>query len=134
MHLKLRDQQLKTILYIYRLLHQDLMVTINQKSTTDTHKKKKKQPKHNSKDSHQITREENKRGREEKIPEMNTNAYQNLMYKKVMFQQSGKYLMNSVGIIGQVSKRKQSLKFHYKPHTKISSKYIILFKSKISNT
>ena len=32
MHLKLRDQQLKTILYIYRLLHQNLMVTTNQKS------------------------------------------------------------------------------------------------------
>ena len=70
-HLKLRDQQLKTILYIYRLLHQDLMATINQKSTTDTHKKKKKQPKHNSKDSHQITREENKRGREEKKRSIN---------------------------------------------------------------
>ena len=42
MHLKLRDQQLKTILYIYRLLYQNLMVTTNQKSTIDTHTQKKK--------------------------------------------------------------------------------------------
>ena len=33
MHLKLSDQQLKTILYIYRLLYQNLMVTTNQKTT-----------------------------------------------------------------------------------------------------
>ena len=30
MHLKLKDQQFKTILYIYRLLYQNLMVTTNQ--------------------------------------------------------------------------------------------------------
>ena len=42
------------------------MVTANQKSIIDTHKKKKKQPKHNTKDGHQTTRQENKRGREEK--------------------------------------------------------------------
>ena len=29
MHLKLKDQQLKTILFIYRLLYQNLMVTAN---------------------------------------------------------------------------------------------------------
>ena len=34
---KLEDQQLKTILFIYRLLYQNLMVTTNQKSTIDTH-------------------------------------------------------------------------------------------------
>ena len=68
MHWKLRDQQLKTILYIYRLLYQNLMGTANQKSMIDTHTKKKKQSKHNTKDRHQITREENKRGREEKRP------------------------------------------------------------------
>ena len=68
MHLKLRDQQLKTVLYIYRLLHQKLMVTTNQKSTIDVCTKKKKQYKHNTKDSHQITIEENKKGREEKRP------------------------------------------------------------------
>ena len=67
MHLKLRDQQLKTILYIYRLLYQNLMVTTNQKSTIDIHKKNKKESKHNTKHSHQITREE-KRGREENKP------------------------------------------------------------------
>ena len=61
MHLKLRDRELKTILYMYRLLYQNLMVTSNQKSATDIHTKKKKESKHNTKDSHQITLEENKR-------------------------------------------------------------------------
>ena len=42
MHLKLKDQQLKTILSIYRLLYQNLMVTTNQKSAIDTHTKKEK--------------------------------------------------------------------------------------------
>ena len=42
------------------------MVTANQKSAIGIHTKKKKESKHNNKDSHQITREENKRGREEK--------------------------------------------------------------------
>ena len=31
MHLKLRDQQLKTILFVYRLLYQNLMVTTKRK-------------------------------------------------------------------------------------------------------
>ena len=68
MHLKLKDQQLKTILFIYRMLYQNLMITTNQKSTIDTHTKKKKESKHNTKISHQLTREENKRVREEKRP------------------------------------------------------------------
>ena len=38
----------------------------NQKTPIDTHIKKKKQTKYNTKDSKQITREENKRGKEEK--------------------------------------------------------------------
>ena len=37
MHLKLKDQQLKTTLFIYRLLYQNLMVSANQKSTIDTY-------------------------------------------------------------------------------------------------
>ena len=37
MNLELRDQQLKTILYVYRLLCQNLIIIANQKSTTDTH-------------------------------------------------------------------------------------------------
>ena len=36
MHLQLRGQQLKTILCIYRLLYQYLMLTANQKYTIDT--------------------------------------------------------------------------------------------------
>ena len=63
MHWKLTDQQLKAILYIYRLLYQNLMGTTNQKCTTDTHTKKKKQSKHNTKDRHQVTREQKRKGR-----------------------------------------------------------------------
>ena len=48
------------------------MGTANPKTATDTHTQKKKQPKHNTKDSHQITREKNKRGREEKRPTKTT--------------------------------------------------------------
>ena len=40
----------------------------NQKSAIDTHTKKKKEFKHNSKVSHQITKEENKRERGEIRP------------------------------------------------------------------
>ena len=41
MHLRLRDHQLKTILFIYRLLYQNLVVNTNQKITIVTHKKEK---------------------------------------------------------------------------------------------
>ena len=68
MHLKLKDQQLKIVLLIYRLLYQNLMITTNQKFVIDTHMKKKKESKYNAKVSHQITREEYKREREEKRP------------------------------------------------------------------
>ena len=66
MHLQLRDQQLKTGSYIYRLLYQNLRVTANQKSIIDTQTNKKNQFKCNTKHSHQTTRGENKRRREEK--------------------------------------------------------------------
>ena len=39
------------------------MVTTNQKSATDTHIQKKKQSKHNIKDSHQITGKQKRKGR-----------------------------------------------------------------------
>ena len=42
------------------------MGTANPKTTIDTHMKKKKQPKHNTTDVHQTTREENKRKRRKK--------------------------------------------------------------------
>ena len=43
MHLKLRDQQLKTIIYMYiKLLYKNFMVIINQKSVIDTHTKRKR--------------------------------------------------------------------------------------------
>ena len=66
MHLQVRDQQLKTISYKYRLLYQNFRITANQKSKIDTQTNKKNQLKYNTKDSHQTTREENKKGREEK--------------------------------------------------------------------
>ena len=40
------------------------MGTANQKTTIDTHTKKKKEPKHNIKDSYQITREQKRKRRE----------------------------------------------------------------------
>ena len=40
------------------------MVTTNPKSIIDIHTKKKKESKHNTKDYQQITREEDKRGKE----------------------------------------------------------------------
>ena len=51
------------------------MVTEKQKYTIYTHTKKKKDSKHNTKDSYQITREVNKREREEKRP-IETNPKQ----------------------------------------------------------
>ena len=56
MYFQLRYQQLKTIIYIYRLLYQNLRATANQKSTIDAQKNKKNQLKYNTKDSHQATR------------------------------------------------------------------------------
>ena len=47
-------------IFIYRLLYKNLMVTTNQKSIIDICTKKRKKSKHNTKGSHQITREENK--------------------------------------------------------------------------
>ena len=47
--------------YIERRLYQNFMGKANQK-TADTDTKKRKQSKYNTKDSHQITSEDNKRG------------------------------------------------------------------------
>ena len=60
-HLQLRDHQLKTISYIYKLLYQNFMVTANPRSTIDTCMNKKKQSKDNTKDSLQTKKEKNKR-------------------------------------------------------------------------
>ena len=61
MHLQLRDQQLKTISYIYRFLCQNFRVTADQKSAIDTDIEKKNQLKYNTNYSHQNMRGENKR-------------------------------------------------------------------------
>ena len=63
MHLQLRDQQLKTILDMYRLLYQNFRVTASQKCTIDTHTNKKNQLKYNTKESHQIRIGENREGK-----------------------------------------------------------------------
>ena len=44
LHLKLRNQQLKTTLYIDKLLYQNLMGNTNQKTIIDTHTKRKSKP------------------------------------------------------------------------------------------
>ena len=62
MNLQLRDQQLKTILYVYRLLYENFRITANQKSTTDTQIRKI----NSNTTLHQTRRRENKRRREEK--------------------------------------------------------------------
>ena len=66
MHLQLKDQQLKTISYICKLLYQTFRITANQKSTIGTQTNKKNQLKYNTKESHQTKRGENKRRSDEK--------------------------------------------------------------------
>ena len=41
------------------------MGTVNQKSTIDVHRKMEKESKHNAKDSHQITKEQKRKGRKQ---------------------------------------------------------------------
>ena len=69
MYLKLKHQQPKTIMYIYRLLYQYLMITAKQKSIIDIHTEKKKESKYNTNGSHQITREEKKKGGKKEDPQ-----------------------------------------------------------------
>ena len=66
MHLQLREQQLKTISYTYRILYQNFRITSNQKNRIYTQINKKNQLKYNTKDSLQTRGGENKRRREEK--------------------------------------------------------------------
>ena len=68
MHLQLKDQYLKTVLYICRLLYQNFMVTTKQRAPIDIHTNKKNDPnKTLNKYSHQTTRDNNTRT-EEKRP------------------------------------------------------------------
>ena len=72
MNFQLREQQLKTISYIYIYIdsYQNFRITANQKSTMDTQTNKKDQLKYNTKDSHQTqeerTREEGKKKEQQK--------------------------------------------------------------------
>ena len=52
------------------------MVITNQKSIIDIHTKKSKKSKHNTKDSHQIIKEDSKRRREEQKRTTKTNQKQ----------------------------------------------------------
>ena len=52
---------------IYRWLNKKLRVTVNQKFTIDLHIKQKGESKHNTRSNRHIIREEDKRGKEEKI-------------------------------------------------------------------
>ena len=61
-------------MYIYMLLYIFLMVTTNQKYILDTHVKKTKESKHNTKDSHQITMEKSKRRMEQKRTTKNSKT------------------------------------------------------------
>ena len=76
MNLQLRDQQLN---HIYIFLYQNFRVTLSQKSTVDTHTNKKNQLKYNTEDSHQTTRGEIKRRREEKKSNKNKSKVVNKM-------------------------------------------------------
>ena len=49
----------------------------NQKSTIDTHANKKKQSKHNTRDSHQATKEENK-GKKDQQKQIQNNCSKNI--------------------------------------------------------
>ena len=71
MNLQLREQQLKTISYIYRLLYQNLRATANQKFIADTQTSKENQLKNNTKGNHQTTRGENKRREEKRATKTN---------------------------------------------------------------
>ena len=55
---KLKSLLFKTSRYSYRLTYMNSMVTINQNPTIDTQKQERKEHKHNSKNIHQTTREE----------------------------------------------------------------------------
>ena len=69
----LRDHQLKIITYIQVVAN--IMVTTDKKFIIGTHTRRK-ESKHNTKDSHQITREEKKKNKNElqKQPENNKMA------------------------------------------------------------
>ena len=54
MYLKLKNQQIKIILFVYRLVYWNHMVILNWKSTVCANTKEKNKPKHNTNVSHQI--------------------------------------------------------------------------------
>ena len=80
--LKLRDQQLKTIMYIKRdfciKLHGNHKPKIYDRYT---HKEEKKNPNAILKMSHQITREENKKGRQKKTYKNNPKTINKMVIR-----------------------------------------------------
>ena len=65
MYLKLKDQKIKIILFVYRLVYWNHIVILNWKSTVCTNTKEKKKPKHNTNVSHQVTTGKKKKKKEE---------------------------------------------------------------------
>ena len=59
--MNLSDYQLKIDGFIYRSLYMNLMVITSPKPIINIQKSKRKKSKHNTKENHKITREENKR-------------------------------------------------------------------------
>ena len=79
--LKLKYHQLKTILFTYRLLYQERIVTTNQKSAIETHKKRKRNPSTTLK---LVTKSQEKRTKEErKKKDLQNKSKQLTKYKNI---------------------------------------------------
>ena len=66
MHLKLRDQKVKSLIYTYETAISKPHGNHKPKIYSSYNTNKQKESKHNTKESHQITRGEKKRGKEQK--------------------------------------------------------------------
>ena len=66
-------------IYIYNLLYINPMVNTHQKTIIDTHtqREKRKESKYNAKDSHQITRGESKRRKEQQFKKLQRQSQNN---------------------------------------------------------
>ena len=62
----LNDYQFKISRYSYKSTYMNSIVTTKQKPTIDTQKLERKEPKHNTKENDQTTREETKRRKEQR--------------------------------------------------------------------
>lgn len=82
LYAKLSYYQCKIDCYIYKVFYVSLMITTKQKLTVDTRKIKRKESKHTTTESHQITKEESTRN--EGTKKYNTeNKEQNDVHKSI---------------------------------------------------